>query len=59
MDASQSAGVLNIDLKKYNIDFLAAPGHKGLGPQGREFLINNETEMKQLKAAAPAVGQAI
>ena len=51
LDASQSAGVLNIDLKKYNIDFLAAPGHKGLlGPQGTGILlINNETEMKQLK----------
>ncbi len=51
LDASQSAGVLNIDLGKYNIDFLAAPGHKGLlGPQGTGILIiNNDIELKQLK----------
>ena len=51
LDGSQSAGVLNIDLKTHNIDFLAAPGHKGLlGPQGTGVLIiNNDTELKQLK----------
>ena len=51
VDGSQSAGVLNIDLKKFNIDFLAAPGHKGLlGPQGTGILlINNDMKLKQLK----------
>ncbi|MDD4378063.1 MAG: aminotransferase class V-fold PLP-dependent enzyme, partial [Eubacteriales bacterium] len=51
LDSSQGAGVLNIDLKKYNIDFLAAPGHKGLlGPQGTGvLLINNDIELRQLK----------
>ncbi len=51
VDASQSAGVLNIDLKNFNIDFLAAPGHKGLlGPQGTGILlINNDIELRQLK----------
>ena len=51
LDASQSAGLLNIDLKKFNIDFLAAPGHKGLlGPQGTGILlINNDIDLKQLK----------
>mgnify|MGYP000898261647 CR=1 FL=1 len=51
LDASQGAGVLNIDLKKHNIDFLAAPGHKGLlGPQGTGILlINNDIELRQLK----------
>lgn len=35
VDASQSAGVIPIDVDKMNIDFLAFPGHKGLlGPQG-------------------------
>lgn len=35
VDASQSAGTINIDVEKYNIDLLAFPGHKGLmGPQG-------------------------
>ncbi|GAA0786078.1 aminotransferase class V-fold PLP-dependent enzyme [Hathewaya limosa] len=35
VDASQSAGKLNIDVKKNSINILAFPGHKGLlGPQG-------------------------
>ncbi|WP_232698018.1 aminotransferase class V-fold PLP-dependent enzyme [Brevibacillus daliensis] len=35
VDASQSAGVLPIDVSQMNIDMLAFPGHKGLyGPQG-------------------------
>lgn len=35
VDASQSAGVLPIDVEKMGIDMLAFPGHKGLyGPQG-------------------------
>lgn len=35
VDASQSAGVISIDVKRDNIDLLAFPGHKGLfGPQG-------------------------
>ncbi|MBZ9622604.1 aminotransferase class V-fold PLP-dependent enzyme [Clostridium sp. FP2] len=35
IDASQSAGVIPIDVVRDNIDLLAFPGHKGLyGPQG-------------------------
>ena len=35
VDASQSAGVIPIDVVRDNIDLLAFPGHKGLyGPQG-------------------------
>ncbi len=51
VDGSQSAGVLDIDMKKYNIDLLAVPGHKGLlGPQGTGCLIINcDNEIKQLK----------
>jgi len=51
VDASQSAGVLDIDMQKFNIDFLAFPGHKGLlGPQGTgALLINSDIEMNQLK----------
>ena len=51
LDASQSAGVLTIDMKKYNISFLAVPGHKGLlVPQGTgALLINSDIEVKQLK----------
>lgn len=40
IDASQSAGVLNVDTKKLGADFIAMPGHKGLyGPQGTGLLI--------------------
>lgn len=51
VDAAQSAGVLNIDVKKHNIDMLAVPGHKGLlGPQGTgALLINSDIEIDQLK----------
>ncbi len=51
LDASQSAGVYNIDVKKHNIDLLAAPGHKGLyGPQGTGFLyIRPGLDLKPLK----------
>lgn len=35
VDAAQSAGILDIDVERMNIDLMAFPGHKGLlGPQG-------------------------
>lgn len=35
VDAAQSAGILDIDVERMNIDLLAFPGHKALlGPQG-------------------------
>ena len=43
VDASQTAGVYNIDLKYIDVDMLAAPGHKGLlGPQGIGILYIRE-----------------
>lgn len=44
LDTAQSAGHLEIDMQKMNIDFLSAPGHKGLyGVQGSAFIaINNQ-----------------
>ncbi|MBU5483658.1 aminotransferase class V-fold PLP-dependent enzyme [Clostridium sp. MSJ-11] len=43
IDASQSAGSIDIDMKKSNIDLLAFPGHKGLlGPQGTGGLFISE-----------------
>ncbi|NLK38813.1 MAG: aminotransferase class V-fold PLP-dependent enzyme [Clostridiales bacterium] len=40
VDAAQSAGLYDIDIKKMNIDVLCAPGHKALyGPQGVGFLL--------------------
>ncbi len=40
VDASQSAGVLPLDLEKLGAAFIAMPGHKGLyGPQGTGLLL--------------------
>ena len=51
LDASQSAGSINIDVEKDNIDILAFPGHKGLlGPQGTGGLyIREGIDIKPLK----------
>lgn len=40
VDASQSAGVLDLDLARLGAEFMAMPGHKGLyGPQGTGLLL--------------------
>lgn len=40
VDASQSAGVLNVDMEKLGAEFIAMPGHKSLfGPQGTGILL--------------------
>lgn len=40
VDAAQSAGALDINIERMNIDLLCVPGHKGLlGPQGTGMLI--------------------
>ena len=40
VDAAQSAGVLDVSLRKIGADFIAMPGHKGLlGPQGTGILL--------------------
>ena len=40
IDASQSAGVLDIDFQALGAEFIAMPGHKGLmGPQGTGVLL--------------------
>ena len=40
VDAAQSAGTLPVSLKKWDADFIAMPGHKGLlGPQGTGLLL--------------------
>lgn len=42
IDASQSAGLFDINLSDIGADFLCAPGHKGLyGPMGIGFMIVN------------------
>lgn len=40
VDASQSAGVLDVDFQRLGADFVAMPGHKALfGPQGTGLLL--------------------
>ncbi len=42
LDVAQSIGHYNIDIKEMNINYLVAPGHKGLyGPQGSAFVAIN------------------
>jgi len=51
VDASQTAGVYDIDVKDYNIDMLACAGHKNLfGPQGSGILyVNDNIKLDELK----------
>lgn len=51
LDASQTAGIIPIDVEKFNIDMLAASGHKGLmGPQGTGILyVGTGITLKPLK----------
>ncbi len=45
LDASQSAGILNINMTDMAIDLLCAPGHKSLyGPMGTGLLLINTKE---------------
>ena len=48
LDASQGAGNISVNMTKSQIDFLAAPGHKGLlGPTGTGVLcINSSARLK-------------
>lgn len=51
VDASQSAGIYDIDVDKMNIDMMAMPGHKGLlGPQGTGILyVNPKIRLNSLR----------
>jgi len=49
LDASQSAGVLEVNASALGADFIAMPGHKGLyGPQGTGVLICKDSPAKTL-----------
>lgn len=49
VDLAQSIGHTEIDVKKINADFVAAPGHKGLlGPTGTGFLYGKSDLLKDL-----------
>lgn len=50
VDSAQTAGILTIDIEKYNIDALAFTGHKGLlGPQGIGGFIIGEILAKTIE----------
>ena len=49
LDASQSAGVLDVDAAALDAAFIALPGHKGLyGPQGTGILICKDVPAKTI-----------
>ena len=46
MDVAQTMGHYNIDMQKMNINYISAPGHKGLyGPQGSAFVVINSQNL--------------
>lgn len=50
LDASQSAGMLEVDMEKLGAAFVAMPGHKGLlGPQGTGLLLCQEWSVPLLE----------
>ena len=50
LDAAQSAGILEISLKKLGAAYIAMPGHKGLlGPQGTGLLLCGQTPVPLLQ----------
>jgi cysteine desulfurase/selenocysteine lyase len=50
VDAAQSAGHMQLDVKKTKTDFIAFPGHKGLlGPVGTGFLFCKNEILEQIK----------
>lgn len=57
VDASQTAGVLDIDMERMRIDLLCATGHKGLnGPQGTGCLCVREgVEVRPFKVGGSGV----
>ncbi len=53
VDASQSAGVLNVDLRRWGAAFVAMPGHKSLyGPQGTGLLLCNHPALPLLEGGS-------
>lgn len=49
VDAAQSAGIFNIDVKNNDYDFVCMSGHKGLyGPMGTGVLLINNHKLKPL-----------
>ena len=46
LDVAQSIGHYKIDMQKSNVNYISAPGHKGLyGPQGSAFVVINSENL--------------
>ena len=72
VDCAQSAGILPVSLHKWEADFIAMPGHKGLlGPMGTGLLLcgripkplisggtGSQSELRQMPDYLPDVGEA-
>ncbi|MDO7788883.1 aminotransferase class V-fold PLP-dependent enzyme [Desulforamulus aquiferis] len=58
LDAAQTAGILNIDVKRLNVSVLTFPGHKGLmGPQGTGGLfIREDVNLRTLREGGTGSG---
>lgn len=53
IDASQSAGVLDVDFERLGANFIAMPGHKALfGPQGTGMLLCSDLGMPLLSGGS-------
>ncbi len=57
LDASQSAGVIDIDMRELGVDILAAPGHKSLlGPMGVGLLaLGRDIPIKPLREGGTGI----
>jgi cysteine desulfurase family protein len=57
VDASQTAGVIPIDVEKYGIDVMCFTGHKGLmGPQGTGGIyVKNDINIRPLKVGGSGI----
>lgn len=53
VDASQSAGILDVNVKALDADFVCMPGHKGLmGPQGTGLLLCREKALPLMQGGS-------
>lgn len=56
VDASQTAGVFDIDVQKMNIDILCFTGHKGLlGPRNWRYVCESRVNVRPLKSGGSGV----
>lgn len=60
VDAAQSAGALEVDMKKWDCAFIAMPGHKGLmGPQGTGILLCNHDTLPLLHGGTGTLSRSL